>query len=182
MHRTERTLETARTWLVPFGPGDAVRLHEIFRHPDVRRYLLDGELVSLEWVSDEIDASRRSFEREGWGLWTVRPGPAREIAGFAGFRPFFDPPEVQLLYGLHPDWWGRGLATEAASAVVSYAFDVLGFDEVRAATDRPNEASIAVLERLGLTLTRASGDGPDGTLYFATDRRPPAVVGSGGVR
>ena len=174
------TLETERMRLVPLGLEDAAPLFEIFRHPDVRKYLLDDDLVSMEWVRDEIAASVGSFEREGWGLWTIRPEPAGEIAGFAGFRPFFEPPEIQLLYGLHPDWWGHGLATEAARAVVDHAFGTLGFDEVRAATDRPNTASTAVLERLGMTLTRASEHGPQGTLHYAI-RRPSFVAsGAGG--
>ncbi|MDX1395620.1 MAG: GNAT family N-acetyltransferase [Gemmatimonadota bacterium] len=182
MQWTGHTLQTERTRLVPWGFEDAARLYEIFRHPDVRRYLLDDDLVSMEWVRDEIAASARSFDGEGWGLWTIRPAGADEIAGFAGFRPFFEPPEIQLLYGLHPEWWGEGLATEAAAAVVDHAFDVLGFDEVRAATDRPNAASAAVLERIGMTLTHASDRGPDGTLHYAIRRPAPAATGSGADR
>ena len=45
------------------------------------------------------------------------------LVGFVGFRPFFDPPELQLLYGLLPAYWGRGLATEPAGAPMRYVLE-----------------------------------------------------------
>ncbi|MDH3734740.1 MAG: GNAT family N-acetyltransferase, partial [Gemmatimonadota bacterium] len=113
-----------------------------------------------------IDSSRASFAGEGWGLWAVRLSDSDVVAGFAGFRHFFDPPEVQLLYGLAPDFWGRGLATEAARAVVDYAFEQLDFEVVVAATDVPNVSSVRVMERLGMTFDRATDEGEHGTVYY----------------
>ena len=47
--------------------------------------------------------------------------------------------------------WGKGYATEAASAVLEYALGPLGLPEVLAEVDEGNTASIAVIERLGMT-------------------------------
>jgi RimJ/RimL family protein N-acetyltransferase len=74
----------------------------------------------------------------------------------AGYRPFFEPPELQLLYGLLTSVWGRGLATEAA--------------ERWSMTALPNTASLRVLERLGMAEWKRTDEGTDGTRFFHVTR------------
>ena len=173
-------LATPRLLLAPFHERDVDELLAFFNEPDVARYLLDGASVSREWVEEEVRASRRRFADGSAGLWTVRANAdeaanigelaqhrdAPSLLGIVGFRPFFDPPERQLLYALHRSRWGQGIATEAARAAIDYAFDVLGLDEVRAATDSPNLASIQVLERLGMTRWKTDPGDPWDTLFY----------------
>lgn len=163
-------LYSARAILRPFEQGDAAELLALFRDPEVRRYLLDDALVSNEWVMDEIRSSNERFAESGTGLWSISLADEARIAGFVGFRDFFDPPQLQLLYGLLPGYWGRGLATEVAARICAEAFTTLGLDRVRAATDRPNAASSRVLERLGMTLVRNSAEGTAGTLFYELKR------------
>lgn len=159
-------LATERLELRPFAGRDAEELRALLRDPDVRRYLLDDQVVTREWVEDEVAQSEARFAEGGCSLWALRERGGSRIVGFVGLRPFFEPPELQQLYGLLPSHWGRGLATEAAAAAIDYAFDVLGLDEVLAATDAPNSASIAVLARLGMRERRRSEDGAHGTVFF----------------
>jgi ribosomal-protein-alanine N-acetyltransferase len=163
-------IATERTILRPFTASDADDLLTVFRDPEVRRYLLDDVLVSAAWVGDEIVASDGRFARSGTGLWSIRPAGDTRVVGFVGFREFFDPPQLQLLYGLLPGYWGRGLATEAAARVCDRAFRVLGFVEITAAIDVPNRASARVLRRLGMKQVRTSDDGVAGTAWFALGR------------
>ena len=177
---------TERLMLRPFAAEDADELHALFTDLDVRRYLLDDEVVSRSWIEEEIAASEARFEEIGHGLWTIRRRGEEHIIGFVGFRPFFDPPEIQLLYGLLPQAWGSGLATEASAAVLARAFGGLGFSDVVAATDVPNVSSIRVLERLGFREWKRTEEGQAGTIYFrlgaeawwaghATDEAPGEV-------
>jgi ribosomal-protein-alanine N-acetyltransferase len=159
-------ITTRRLTLRPFGAEDVDELHRLFTHPDVRRHLLDDVVVPREWVEDEVASSRARFAASGCGLWTVTERDRVEIVGFVGFRPFFEPPELQLLYGLLPPHWSRGYATEAAAAAIDYGFRVLGLTEIRAATDAPNTASIAVLTRLGMHERSRSSDGARETVFF----------------
>lgn len=152
----------------PVSEDDAESLLAVFRDPAVRRYLLDDSLVSLEWVRGEIASSAERFARMGAGLWAVRCPEATAIIGFVGFREFFDPPRLQLLYGLLPAYWGRGLATEAANRVCGYAFSELGFERIEAAMDSPNRSSIAVAERLGLLPLGISSHAD--TVFYGIDR------------
>jgi ribosomal-protein-alanine N-acetyltransferase len=170
MNRRDEVIATERTLLRPFAASDAEDLLTLFRDPDVRRYLLDDVLISASWMHDEIVASDTRFAHAGTGLWSIRLAGDTSIIGFVGFRTFFDPPELQLLYGLLPGYWGRGLATEAAARICHRAFQELGFFEITAAIDIPNQASARVLRRLGMRQVRTSNDGAAGTAFFAVSR------------
>ena len=163
-------LTSERTVLRPFVERDTHQLLRLFRDPAIRRYLLDDALVSADWVHDEIGASTARFAKSGTGLWSVRLAAQATIIGFVGFREFFDPPQLQLIYGLLPDHWGRGLATEVAARIRDHAFLELGFSEVAAAIDRQNEASGRVLERLGMRQERTTHEGAGGTAFYLLDR------------
>ena len=163
---TAPELLTERLELTPFREEDLDELHDLFTDSDVRRFLLDDFFVSKDWVADEIEASRERFDETGCGLWSVREHGDPKIVGFVGYRPFFEPPELQLLYGFLASHWGRGLATEAADEALRFGFEVLGFDEVKAATDAPNVASMNVLERIGMRRRDRPGDLQDGTVFF----------------
>jgi len=165
-----RDLRTARAILRRFGEDDAEELLHIFRDPSVRQNLLDDELVSREWVLQEVESSDSRFVETGAGLWSARILDSPEIVGFVGFREFFDPPQLQLLYGLMPEYWNRGLATEIAQRVCDHAFHNLGFSRIEAAVDIPNERSAAVLQRLGMKLFRTTKDGPGGTAFYSVER------------
>ena len=133
-------------------------------------------MVPSDWVKAEIAASRARFERDGTGLWALRLTGQPPIIGFAGFREFFEPPQLQLLYALLPQYWGRGLATEAAAAVCDHAFSTLGFERVEAATDTENQASARVLLRLGMRPVRTTPEGTGGTTFYVMERAavPPS--------
>ncbi|MDH3222562.1 MAG: GNAT family N-acetyltransferase [Gemmatimonadota bacterium] len=167
----DREIRTPRLRLRPFSAADASGLLVLFQDEQVRRYLLDGAVVDESWVDGEIADSADRFRSGSAGLWTITAESAGILVGFAGFRPFFDPPELQLVYGLHPHHWGRGLATEAARGVIRFAFETCGFPVVRAATDTPNRDSVRVMERLGMTFVKATGEGQWGTVYYQLTKR-----------
>ena len=149
------TLSTARLRLVPFGPDDTDALHAQWNDPDVGRWLWDGEPVSRETVDEVIVGSESSFRERGYGFFTLRllEAPA-VVIGFAGLRTIGDTADVEVLYGLLPTHWGRGLATEAARAVLAWGFATVGLDAIAAGADPPNAASFAVMQRLGMPFWR----------------------------
>ena len=138
----------------PFAVRDVDTLHHIFIDPGVRRFLLDDQTVSREWVEEEIAESISRFEADSAGLFCVYLVDHETLIGFCGFRPFLEPPELQLIYGLLPAYWSKGFATEAARAMIRFGFERLGFERIVASVDAPNAASIRVLEKAGLVLDR----------------------------
>jgi [ribosomal protein S5]-alanine N-acetyltransferase len=167
-----RRLSTERLDLIPCSLADVPALWALWTDPDVRRYLWDDQVIPVEraraLVVQSLDA-----RASGLGLWVLRRNAQASIGGFCALLPTADD-EVELLYGLTPAWWGAGLATEAAGAVVRYAFGDLGLARVVAATDPPNLASIRVLERLGMTRRGAPPAGAAHLLHFELCRPHPS--------
>jgi len=142
-------LLTARTTLQPLGPADVDDVHAIWTHADVRRYLCDDRVVSLQQSRDWLTTSARNFDTRGFGLWGVRV-VGGGMAGVVGCQRWPSSDEPELMYALLPAWWRQGLATEATQAVLAHVFERLGHPLAVAATDPPNLASIRVLDRLGM--------------------------------
>lgn len=145
--------------------GDATPLLLLATDAHVRRFLLDGELVSRDWARATLAASDALFDAHGVGLWLVRLADHEAPVGFCGFHVF---PEVgptpQLFYALLETFTGVGLATEIGRALVLTARANAGWATIESAVDGPNRASVRVLEKLGFlrtaTLTGAFGPMP----------------------
>ena len=101
---------------------------------------------------ERIDAH---FERHGFGLWAVEVVDQSPFIGFVGLIiPSFEAhftPCVEVGWRMARDFWGRGYATEAARACVTFAFDQAGLKEIVSMTVPDNMRSRRVMERLGMT-------------------------------
>lgn len=102
-----------------------------------------------------VARTRDHFAVHGFGLCAVEvPGRAAFI-GFVGLAvPRFEAhftPCVEIGWRLAAEHWGKGYATEAASAVLDHAFGPLGLQHVVAFTAPANRRSRRVMERLGMT-------------------------------
>src|SRR4028118_495727 len=163
-------IETARLRLRPFTPNDVDDFHHLLIDPNVRKYLCDDKVIPREQAASFIEGSLASFETNGFGLWAVLPREDDTLIGFCGFWFFYDPPELQLLYGIAPDRWGKGLAAEIARAMIRYGFEEHSFDRIIASADAPNLASLRVMEKAGMTFEkRVSINGLD-LVYYAIAR------------
>jgi ribosomal-protein-alanine N-acetyltransferase len=143
-------LRSERLGLTPIAEGDREPLLDLLRLEPVRHYLLDGHVPDAAWIASVVVDSRDDFARRGLGLWAARRPADPSLVGLVGFRDFYDPPVEELLFALRPDAWGQGLATEMAGAAIAHAFASAGRERVRASSDLPNRASLAVLRRLGM--------------------------------
>ena len=170
MEIVDHVLRTERLILRPVTADDHAVLQAHWTTPDVRRFLFDGATLSAAEITGAIENSARDFGRAGYGLWLIHEKVGTDLAGTdlagtdlagtdlvdtdlagtAGLRPLEDL-GLEIFYSLAPGSWGRGYATEAAGAVLAYALGPLGLPEVLAEVDEGNAASIAVIERLGMT-------------------------------
>jgi ribosomal-protein-alanine N-acetyltransferase len=180
-------IETARLMMRPFRSDDVDEMHSLWTDPDVRRYLWDDVKITREQAQEVVTQSIELFGSRGIGFWVVcllEPGnriearsanegrvtaPTEPVIGFCGLRPFGDPPEIEILYGLRPEYWGRGLATEAAQGVLEYGFKVLELDRIYAGADPPNASSFRVMERLGMKFAKRVQLGETEAIYYAKD-------------
>lgn len=125
---------------------------KIYRDAEVMRTLPGGKACPLD---EAMERSRRSliagWEERGLGPWVMREKASGALVGRAGLKHWFDSDEVEVLYALTPDRWGRGYATEAAVASVDVGFRILGLQRIIAGVVPENLGSVRVIEKLGLT-------------------------------
>jgi [ribosomal protein S5]-alanine N-acetyltransferase len=162
-----RELETTRLRLEPCRVEDVEDVYGLWTNLQVRRFLFDGRVISTDEARSFVESSLSNFGQHGYGLWLAFAREGGRLVGFAGFLRSEDE-APNLIYGVHPDFWGRGYATEAARAVLSYVLESLAVPLVKADVDEPNMMSVRVLEKLGMRRAgRAVVDGRPLVYYEA---------------
>ncbi|GAA2083109.1 GNAT family N-acetyltransferase [Aeromicrobium halocynthiae] len=171
---------TARLALRPLVPGDAAAVLALFSRPEVARWSGDGRvLASMEEARRKVGRyAERGGDRPGLGVLAVRrrAAPEEPLVGVVLLVPL--PPseaverdDVEVGWHLHPDVWGQGIATEAASALLQHAWR-LGLGQVHAVTHPENAASQAVCHRLAMADLGLREDWYDRRLRAFAAQRP----------
>lgn len=152
-----RTLETERLLLRPWTAADADFVLDLYSRWDVQRFL--GRKPAL--MQDRAEALARiegwsRLENETHGIWAVQEKESGNLTGSLLLKsipasgPDLQPSgNTEIGWHFHPDYWGRGYATEAAAAVLKHGLDG-GLPLVVAVTNPENTASMRVCERIGL--------------------------------
>jgi RimJ/RimL family protein N-acetyltransferase len=148
-----RPLLTERLVLRRSRPEDAETISAYRSDPVVHRYQgwertdPDGVRAAIE------DMTGRSPGEPGWVQLTVEERGSGRLVGDVGLSPAEEEPGViKIGYTTAPAFQRSGYATEAVRALVTYAFDTLGADLVRAYASAENAPSIRVAEKAGLRL------------------------------
>ncbi|HEX5502838.1 MAG TPA: GNAT family N-acetyltransferase [Thermomicrobiales bacterium] len=170
-------IETARLRLRPMRAPDAEALLGVFADPAVMAAFAEAPFDRAQmdrWVARNLAHQ----DQHGYGLCAVILKAEGLLVGDCGLtRMELDgADEVELGYDFRSDYWNRGLATEAATAVRDYAFGALGLPRLVGLIRRGNEASRRVAEKVGL---RHEADLTEhGVAYWlyaiARDAAPPA--------
>lgn len=102
-----------------------------------------------------------------------------KLIGYCGFfrQMVDDAEEIEIGYRLDPEYWGRGLATEAARAVRDHAFNDLKLDHVISLIHPDNIPSQRVAEKNGMTVEKETVFRGFPTIVFGI-RRPTAADGA----
>jgi RimJ/RimL family protein N-acetyltransferase len=152
-------LATARLGFGRWTTDDWPLAWALWGDPEVSGML--GGPFSKEQVRARLEREIDCQATHGVQYWPIFLLDGGSHAGCAGLRPY-RPEEgiLELGYHLRRDCWGRGLATEAAQAVVRFAFDTLGVRALFAGHHPANDGSRRVLEKLGFQFTHEEPYGP----------------------
>lgn len=143
--------ETHRLRLREFVPEDAEAFYELGTNPEIIRYTGDGGFTSLAQAETVLcERPIADYRKYGFGRWAMVVRESGRLIGFAGLKYLDDLCEVDVGYRLIPDFWGQGLATEAAHACVRYGFNTLKLKRILGLVVPANVASVRVLEKSGL--------------------------------
>jgi len=167
-------LETPRLALRRFKPADLDDLYRLDSSPEVMRYISGGVPATREQVTTALGRVLAYYdENPGLGYWVAVRKTDDAFVGWACLCYLEGTSEVEVGYRLLPEFWGRGLATEAGRAMVEYGFRELGLDRIVGVAAPANKASCRVLEKLGLRFERMAHFYALDVAYFALER-PPA--------
>lgn len=143
-------LETPRLQLRAAKVNDAAFFLAILNTADWLQYIGDRFVKTL------VDAERyikvniiAHYQVDGYGMLVITEKKSGRAIGLAGLVKRNQSDTMELGYALMPDSYGKGYANEASKAIISWSFDILGFDKLKAAVKRQNAYSIRVLDQLG---------------------------------
>ena len=162
-------LETARLRLRSFRKEDIGRLAELMANPDFMRFSLGP--YTRERTQGVLDKFL-SWEKTGLpSPFAVVLRGNTEVLGYCGFLHHPEvPEEVEIGYRLHPDYWNRGLTTEAAQAVRDHGFRDWKLSRVISLIHPENIASCRVAEKNGMKVEKEITFRGFPTLVFAITR------------
>lgn len=143
-------LETERLIFRDWKAADVEPFQALCADPRVMQFVGDGEPWPLDRTEQFVVQAREMSQTLGFCQWPVIHKTNSAMIGFCGFVPANAGAGAEIGWRLATEYWGQGLATEAARAVLKHGFETLGFQRVIATVQTPNRASIRIVEKLGM--------------------------------
>ncbi|MFM7015760.1 MAG: GNAT family N-acetyltransferase [Bacteroidota bacterium] len=148
-------LETEHLILRDVLVTDAEDFFKMDAHPDVHRYLGNNPIIKLMQAHDAIKFIRQQYIDNGIGRWATIEKSSGNFIGWSGLKLVTELENkhshyLDVGYRFHPDYWGKGYATESTNAALRYGFEKLNAKEIIGACHEKNVASRRVLEKCGL--------------------------------
>ena len=147
-------IETLRLLIRSLEVADAAPLAVLWSDPDVTRHM--GGPRDFAAIREELEEDAQAGAQPEIDLWPVVEKFSGRVVGHCGFleKDVDGEAEVELVYVLASDCWGKGYATEAASALRDYAFHQLGLQRIISLIDPENSASARVAQKIGMGFER----------------------------
>lgn len=140
-------LQTSNLTINPCNPEDCGDFIALESDPEVMRFLSGGKAVAnVPSNPEEMFLRPRGTEPH---VWTARRTGTGAFVGWFCLWPESGN-VADLGYRLRREEWGKGLASEGASALINWGFNCAGYDKIIASTMAVNQASRRVLEKSGL--------------------------------
>ncbi|MCY0386093.1 GNAT family N-acetyltransferase [Robbsia sp. Bb-Pol-6] len=178
------TLETPRLTLRPLQDDDAQALFAIWSDVEAMRYFSFPAMHSLDQAVDRIARQSNAAADQQHLICVLVLRTTGEVMGDCALSRMDVPNRhAEIGFCLQRLHWGQGYMHEAASALLTHAFDTLHLHRIEADIDPRNTASARLLERLGFIREgllrerwRVGGEVSDSALYglLASDGRSPA--------
>ncbi|MFD2936894.1 GNAT family N-acetyltransferase [Spirosoma flavum] len=165
-------LETDRLLIDELSVGDAGFILDLLNTPSWLEFIGDRGVKTLSDARQYIlDGPLRSYEQLGFGSYLVKLKSSGVSIGLCGLLKRDTLDDIDIGFAFLPDYIGKGYGYESATAVMTYARDVLGATRIVGITSPTNQNSIRLLEKLGLRFEKKiilRTDGEESFLYGVT--------------
>jgi RimJ/RimL family protein N-acetyltransferase len=151
----DTVITTERLLLRRFVEDDLEAFFLLTSHPEVIRYAQAHPLPSRAAALEYMHAAPfHDYAVHGYGRFACVWQESGEVIGFSGIKYVPEIGETELGYRFLPEYWGRGLATEAGRASIDFARDHVGLRRLVAMVHPENHASARVVTRLGFAVEK----------------------------
>ena len=148
------TITTDRLFLRQFKKSDSQAVFNIFSQDIVTKYYILDTMKKIEQAKKLVASNIGLYGKKAGIRWAiVMKGKQDSVIGSAGFgspnRKFHS---IEIGYSLHPDYWGKGIMTEALAAIFEHSFSqdfFMHLNRIEALVELGNKASTALLKKLG---------------------------------
>ena len=155
--------ETPRLRLRTVTPDDAAFYLELVNDPSWIANIGQRNLHTVEAARAALETGPMAqFREQGYSLYIIERRSDGAPVGMAGLVRRDSLPGPDIGYAVRPAYWGQGYAWEATAAIVRHAQHVLGIRTLYGITSQQNQASINLLNKLGLRYERFSRLPPEG--------------------
>jgi ribosomal-protein-alanine N-acetyltransferase len=145
-------LKTNRLLLRPIQPSDLPSLIKLWSNPDVTRFM--GGPRQKDELQKGFTEDIKNPTQGDYDLWPVLEKASGQLVGHCGLldKEVDRVIEIELVYVFDHHAWGKGFASEIASALKNYAFQKLRLNRLIALIEPENAASERVAIKVGMTL------------------------------
>ncbi len=154
---------------------DAAFILRLLNEPSFIHFIGDKGVRDIEGARQYIlNGPMASYEQHGFGLYLVKLKTDQVSLGICGLLKRDSLPDVDIGFAFLPEFWNKGYGFESASAVMHYGKDVLKLTRIVAITNKDNEASAKLLEKLGMQFDRMiklSNDQDETRLFSTVDEQ-----------
>jgi [ribosomal protein S5]-alanine N-acetyltransferase len=173
-------LSTPRLQLEPWRAADIPLFVSIAQDPRVTRYINDGTPWSAEQAAAFVERQVAGYAARGYCRWKLVVKQGLAVAGFCGAELLSAIPEIEIGWWLAPEWWGQGLATEAAHCALADLRTRIGLTRIVSLARRDNLASIRVMQHIGLVFDREIDYKGQPCVLYATPAAGPRELEQSG--
>ena len=159
--------DTDRLAFREWNDDDLDQFHAICSDPQVMQFVGDGQAWARDRTGHFIQSATEMLRENGYCQWALICKADGKLIGYCGFVKSDNDSEIG--WRLAPEYWGQGLATEAASRVFTHGIETLGFQRVIATVQASNLASIRIIEKLGMTLVESFDRDGQEVLVYSTN-------------
>jgi len=144
------TLATDRLTLCRHDLSDTADMFVLRSDPEVMKYLDTYPAKSKEEIKEKILEIRKDFDEKIGINWIVKLHNKEEAIGYMSlWRIDKNNNRGEIGYALKKEYWRKGIAKEAAEAIINFSFETVGLNTLMANTNTKNIASQNLLKKLG---------------------------------
>lgn len=159
---TRREITTDRLLLRRWKPEDHAPFAAICADPDVMRHIGTGATRTAAEAAQSIRSFEKEWAERGFGLFAVESRDSGDLLGFTGLSwPSFLPeilPSVEIGWRFSKAHWGKGYASEAAAAALSFGVNELALADIVSICQIENAASARIMRKLRMVHDRRTLD------------------------